>query len=48
MQERQRYFENSMAKNQAQELLSKEVCLKILNILIYIFFDCTIRYLTQR
>ena len=26
MQERQRYFENSMAKNHAQELLSKEVC----------------------
>jgi hypothetical protein len=26
MQERQRYFENRMAKNQAQELLSKDVC----------------------
>lgn len=26
MQERQRYFESRMAKNQAQELLSKDVC----------------------
>ena len=34
MQERQRYFENRMAKNQAQELLSKDVCFKRFNILI--------------
>ena len=26
MQERQRYFENRLAKNQAQALLSKDVC----------------------